>query len=268
MSIGERILTARTEAGLSQRELAGETITRNMLSALEHDKAKPSLDTLYYLSEVLKRPVSYFLGEDTPVVAGYEALLEARTAYDSGKYRRCLDRLNQIPDGVLLDREKGHLKMLALTAQGEQALAEGKIPYARELGKQAATAAEEDPYATCWDKRRIALLRGNTVNRNGQLASVVQELGREEGLLLRAKLALGEKRYEDAQRYLDAVDDRDGQWNYLMGEALFARKEFERAAECYHRVEEKMGKQVRRRLQICYAELKDFEKAYYYATKA
>ena len=266
MSIGERILTARTEAGLSQRELAGETITRNMLSALEHDKAKPSLDTLYYLSEVLKRPVSYFLGEDTPAVEGHEALMEARTAYDSGNYKRCVERLNQIPDGTILNREKCHLKMLALTAQGEQALAEGKIPYARELGKQASAAAEEDPMATTMDRRRIGILRGNTINRNTQLAPLVQELGREDGLLLRAKLALGDKRYADAVRYLEAVDDRDDQWNYLMGEALFARKEFEQAAECYHRVEKKMGKQVRRRLQICYAEMKDFEKAYRYAT--
>ena len=104
MSIGERILAARTDAGLSQRELAGETITRNMLSALEHDKAKPSLDTLYYLSEMLKRPVSYFLGEDTPAVEGYETLLEARSAYDSGKYKRCAEKLDQIPEGTILDR--------------------------------------------------------------------------------------------------------------------------------------------------------------------
>ena len=266
MSIGERILAARTDAGLSQRELAGETITRNMLSALEHDKAKPSLDTLYYLSEVLKRPVSYFLGEDTPVVEGYEALLEARSAYDSGKYKRCAEKLDQIPEGTILDREKCHLKTLALTALGEQALAEGKIPYARELGKQAAVAAEEDPMATGADRRRIGILRGNTLSRNTQLAPLVQELGQEDGLLLRAKLALGEKRFDDAVRYLDAVDDRDDQWNYLMGEALFALKEFERATVCFHRVEKKMGKQVRRRLQICYAELKDFEKAYHYAT--
>ena len=57
MTIGQRILTARQEAGLSQRQLAGESITRNMLSAIEHDKAKPSLDTLQYLSGVLGKPV-------------------------------------------------------------------------------------------------------------------------------------------------------------------------------------------------------------------
>ena len=41
MTMGQRILAARLAAGLSQRELAGEEITRNMLSSLEHDTANP-----------------------------------------------------------------------------------------------------------------------------------------------------------------------------------------------------------------------------------
>ena len=36
MTMGQRILAARLAAGLSQRELAGEEITRNMLSSLDH----------------------------------------------------------------------------------------------------------------------------------------------------------------------------------------------------------------------------------------
>ena len=64
MTMGQRIRQAREEAGLSQRELAGEEITRNMLSALEHDGANPSLHTLRYLSKRLGKSVSYFVEED------------------------------------------------------------------------------------------------------------------------------------------------------------------------------------------------------------
>ena len=53
MSIGSRIYEARLEANLSQRELAGEQITRNMLSLMEHGKTQPSLETLTYLAQRL-----------------------------------------------------------------------------------------------------------------------------------------------------------------------------------------------------------------------
>ena len=39
--LGQRIRQARQEAGLSQRQLCGETITRNMLSQIESGKARP-----------------------------------------------------------------------------------------------------------------------------------------------------------------------------------------------------------------------------------
>ena len=75
MTMGQRILAARLAAGLSQRELAGEEITRNMLSSLEHDTANPSVATLRYLAGRLGRPVSYFLGEDeaSKAVAAFES---------------------------------------------------------------------------------------------------------------------------------------------------------------------------------------------------
>lgn len=266
MTIGQRILAARMEAGLSQRELAGESITRNMLSAIEHDKARPSLDTLVYLSGALKKPVGYFLGEDAPVVEGYEALVAARNAYDSGKFRECLEYLIQVPEGEVLEREARLLKLLARLSLAEQALHGGRTPYARELLDQAEQVLEDCPYGMPELKRRLYLLRGRTAARPGQLGPILNKIPEDGVLLLRARSALSEKRYGDARRYLDALDHRDAQWNYLMGEALFGLKEYKQAAACFHIAEQTMPTAVRRRLQICYAELKDFEKAYRYAT--
>ena len=61
MSLGERLRQARLEKGLSQTQVAGETITRNMLSQLEHDQASPSVRTLEYLAAVLGVRVSWLL---------------------------------------------------------------------------------------------------------------------------------------------------------------------------------------------------------------
>ena len=86
MTMGQRILRARQEAGLSQRQLAGEVMTRNMLSALEHDGANPSVATLRYLSEKLGKPVSYFLGEAVLPARQVETLCAAREAFASGDF--------------------------------------------------------------------------------------------------------------------------------------------------------------------------------------
>ena len=256
MTIGQRILTARQEAGLSQRQLAGENITRNMLSAIEHDKAKPSLDTLQYLSGVLSKPVGWFLGENAPVVAGYDLLIQARQAYDSRQYRECINLVEQIPDGEVLNREVSLLRMLATLALAEQCMADGRMPYARKLLEE--PMGENCPYFTRELENRLMVLRV----RAG-LSGAIPE---EETMILRGQQALNEKRYTDARRYLDALDDRNDQWYYLMGEALFGLEEYAPAAECFHKAEQTMPQAVRRKLQLCYAALKIFEKAYYYAT--
>ena len=48
MELGQRIKAVRLEKGLSQRQLCGSMITRNMLSQIENGSARPSMDTLAY----------------------------------------------------------------------------------------------------------------------------------------------------------------------------------------------------------------------------
>lgn len=258
MTIGQRILAAREDAGLSQRQAAGEYMTRNMLSCLEHDKAKPSLDTLLYLSRTLNKSVGYFLGEDE--VRGYPAMVQARKSYSKREYRACLTALAQVPAGEVLAPERKLLELLAKLSLAEQALGDGRLPYARELAAQASEL--ECPYWTEELGRRLAILSARLEQSPGSVAAIA-----DDGvLLLKAEAALSEKRYSDAQRYLSAQDQQDGQWHYLMGEALFGQKQYEKALPFYHAVEETMGKAVRKRLQHCYAAMQNFERAYYYAT--
>ena len=63
MELGARIRQARLDAGLSQRQLCGDVITRNMLSQIENGSARPSMDTLKYLAQQLGTTISYFLDE-------------------------------------------------------------------------------------------------------------------------------------------------------------------------------------------------------------
>ena len=75
MELGEKLRQARMEAGLSQRQLCGEEITRNMLSLIENGAAKPSMKTLQYLAARLEKSVSYFL-EETAVLSHQSLKLE------------------------------------------------------------------------------------------------------------------------------------------------------------------------------------------------
>ena len=81
MTLGEKILQARQASGLSQRQLCGEMITRNMLSQIEHGTASPSMDTLRYLAARLGKPVSYFLEEEDAALPNWPRIRRARLAY-------------------------------------------------------------------------------------------------------------------------------------------------------------------------------------------
>ena len=65
MSIGEKIKNVRTSKMLTQKELAGDAITRNMLSKIENGVATPSLPVAITLAARLGVPVGYLL-TDSP----------------------------------------------------------------------------------------------------------------------------------------------------------------------------------------------------------
>lgn len=239
MTMGQRILTARLAAGLSQRELAGEEITRNMLSSLEHDAANPSVATLRYLSKRLGRSVSWLLGEEEED--------GAVAAFESGRYRQCRE--------LMTDAERKWLEPLALLREAEQAIAEDRIPYAAALLEQLEGCAS--PFYGPELRRKSAILRC----RCGKNAAIPED----GALLLQARNALADRRPEDGIRYLLAQDVRDPQWHHLMGECLLAQGDYAAAKEHFHRCEDLFD--VRSRLEICYRELEDYRMAYYYAKK-
>ena len=263
MTMGQRILAARLERGLSQRQLAGEEITRNMLSALEHDGANPSVATLRYLSEKLGKPVSYFLGEDQPPVEGYETLLQARRAYDEGAFRRCLELIPEIPEGELLGRERDLLEILALLSESEHAAAENRMVYARELLDRAEKASVGCVYYTPELQKRLRLDRALCAGKD--LPARIAEIPADDReLLLRAEAALADGRPGRAKEYLLAAQDRKTpRWDFLMGRAVFEQQGYRAAAEHFHRAEEAFPGETGQYLEICYRELGDFKMAYY-----
>ena len=64
MNIGEKIKRLRTEKMMTQAELSGEQVTRNMLSLIEKGKAVPSLQTLKYIASRLNISAATLLADE------------------------------------------------------------------------------------------------------------------------------------------------------------------------------------------------------------
>jgi len=61
LSLGKKIRQIRIDKKITQQELVGDFITRNMLSQIENDIATPSIKTLHYLAEHLEVPLSFLM---------------------------------------------------------------------------------------------------------------------------------------------------------------------------------------------------------------
>jgi transcriptional regulator with XRE-family HTH domain len=123
MELGEKLRQARLEAGLSQRALCGDVITRNMLSQIENGSAKPSMATLQYLAGQLGKTVGYFLEEQSLLSPNPGVMERAREAYAHRQHEAVLRSLSvyQGPD-PLFDMEKDYLFALSALARAEEIL--------------------------------------------------------------------------------------------------------------------------------------------------
>lgn len=93
MNIGEKIKKLRTKKLMTQSELAGNVITRNMLSSIENGTALPSLTTLCHISAKLNVPAGYLLatGDDEMIYLKLSEISNIKNAYLSGNFKICRD---------------------------------------------------------------------------------------------------------------------------------------------------------------------------------
>ncbi len=186
MTLGQKIKAARLEKGLTQREVVGDCITRNMLSKIENDAATPSVRTLEYLAKVLDLPPGYLLEDAvSPARSVPDGLDEAREAFREQRWLDCID---------ILDHNK------AAAASDE-----GYLLYARS-GASAAISASKEGNLT--DAHRLAEI-AYYYNQKGLYYS--------PGLAAKLSLILGEiltklgnehfeNRHQDIIRTLNTLD--------------------------------------------------------------
>lgn len=267
MELGKRIKQARLEKGLSQRQLCGEEITRNMLSQIENGSAKPSMATLEYLARQLSKPISYFLDEQTCASANGQIMARLRQAYAEGAYDQIPGLLEQYsaPDAVF-DPERFLLEALGLMALARQVQAQGKTVYAQTLLQRVKQAGEHTVYYTAaLERERLLQLFEMQPDRAQELERQLPADSREQ--LLRAQAALDGKHAQSCARILDAVPDTTSQWQFLRGKAAMQLQDYRLAAECFLQAEPDYPMECAKVLECCYRELEDYKQAYLYACK-
>lgn len=192
MELGEKIRQTRLALGLSQRQLCGEEITRNMLSLIENGGAKPSVKTLTILAERLGKPVSYFLDADAldpaDLAASRDNLRKARQALEAGKHVYA----GQLLDGVTAPELRRDKLLLAAKIPGADILS-----ICREL-----PSLDEELLL-----RAEASLAEGDFDRCGKLLAASEE-ETPQWKLLQGRLEMGCGNWEAASRQLEAVCDR------------------------------------------------------------
>jgi len=257
MDLGERLQQARLASGLSQRQLCGDMITRNMLSQIENGNARPSMDTLRYLAGRLGKPMGYFLEEQAVLSPNLQVMEKAR----SGTGQEVLDALSayQAPDAQF-DRERYLLEALTCLELARKALNENRKGLAASFLERAEKAGGNTPYYTPELECRRQLLCYEAGTKKAHEITVDEAL-----LLVQAQAMLEAGEPSRCRGILEAVSDRNEKWHFLQAEALLAESRFPEAAEHYKQAQESL--QVYARLEQCYREMEDYQQAYFYACK-
>lgn len=183
--LGQRIKEARLAKKMTQTEVVGSFITRNMLSQIESGSAVPSVKTLTYLAQVLELPPSVLLPDtaegadaseipDTSdsaiaVPADAATLYKAKEAYLAENDTEAYELLSSIEDTSLLFDEAQALFARVALRLATARCSEGNQTDALDLAKTAATAAAKGLYASAEVKSQALLLLSEVAAKLAQL---------------------------------------------------------------------------------------------------
>lgn len=132
MTLGQKLKKARLARGLTQSQVVGERITRNMLSQIENDLASPSVGTLEYLAAVLGVKLAWLLADEKEEEEA-DRTQRLRALYRSGDYAGCLALAPDTPP----DDEQALVLALAAAQCARRALDAERFEAAQRMATQA-----------------------------------------------------------------------------------------------------------------------------------
>jgi len=133
LTLGQRLRQARQALSLTQEALGKPDLTKGFISLLEHDRAKPSVQTLERLAQRLGQTISYFLDDGEASIA--HKLVEVlgsrgRSELARRRYDAALAAFTEMRQ-LAASHRVGRMEMYAVLGFGEALLGLRRLDEAR-----------------------------------------------------------------------------------------------------------------------------------------
>ena len=176
LRIGEKIKALRKKRNLTQLQLAGDGITRNMLSLIENGSASPSIQTLEYLSERLGVSPAYFFINQLSDSDEYTNKInrQIKEHYKEKEYEKAillLEKTHKYKKEELSD------EMLYIAAEcsmmtGKKKLSRGAFETAAEYFRAAKDYSSKCAYTSDWIDAHVFLYESIIENSDCPMQSI------------------------------------------------------------------------------------------------
>lgn len=270
MNLGEKIKKIRKKRKLTQNALAGDKVTRNMISRIESGDANPSLDTLLYIADKLNVPLPYLMSEEDELFI-YEKnkrISKIISAFRDNDYKLCISLINEISD---VDDELAYILSICYFELGKKNVISGALNSALDCFSHFKESSTKTVYSLNHITPQLLVYEALALNIKSPLLEFDSKLFENsfkksfdyefykyllqdleytytDSLLkshIAAKLLIKERRYIDAINKLNIISE------YMISKAYNSYVIYS----------------VYYDLEMCYKEIRDFENAYKYSNK-
>ncbi|MBR0596322.1 helix-turn-helix domain-containing protein [Sinanaerobacter chloroacetimidivorans] len=159
VELGKRIKEARIAKKMTQSEVVGNFITRNMLSQIESGTATPSIKTLAYLSRILDVPLIQLMPDQFMPDQGDDALSvldKAKNLLAAKNYGKLLELEEEYPPQFY--DEFCAIFSYAYLNLSKECLHSGDYPKAALYSQKAAIYSEKGIYANATVKSESIMI--------------------------------------------------------------------------------------------------------------
>lgn len=294
MTLGQKVRELRLSKQMTQKELSGDFITRNMLSQIENDSAMPSMKTMEYLAEKLGKSIGYFLDhkqEETTLSTMISQLIQMN---NDGDYTASVELIEEqvahnpmfMKNQIMVDLYINSYMYLGNEFMAQGNYEEARNCYEKLLRFEGDMLIISDVYLY---KIYAQLSEVNTYLSDINNATLYHEKGKNlinkllanrEVQSLYLKFAEGD--YEALKAGAESLDVTDydpyslarfnmviGSTYYNEGNFIKAKEHLETALEYYKNKEyNSITSLLYEELSKCYSELDDYKMAYDYLQKA
>lgn len=298
-NLGERLKQARIEKKMTQKEVAGDFITRNMLSQIENGLATPSIKTIEHLSKTLNKPIAYFmeaLVDENMLCNEHNSIdiSEALVFYENKDYLECkksIDKIiksideNNLPTNF---REIYYFAWRCNIEVGLKLFLDKNYVSAKQLLLDSFSYEEKTPYCDMNIKMNELLLLtkicifldqiDEAKEYFSQYESIFNELNyQNDSIFVKCELLLKDNKIDECKELLDNKSTKElkssFRYLYFLSVLYFENKEYENAIISFNNlikcneVTPQIKNDINKYIAECYSKTGNYEKAYEYMKK-